>query len=64
MDTWEYKTLKLHTKGFFGGKVDLAEFENELNSLGSAGWELISCFDTSMSQGASREIVCVFKRKR
>jgi hypothetical protein len=64
METWEYKTLKVETKGFFGGKVDLHELEEELNALGGLGWELANTFDTSMGQGASREVVCIFKRKR
>lgn len=64
MDYWEYKTLKYATGGFFGGKIDHEEFEVELNNLGYEGWELVSCFDTSMSQGASRDIIVVFKRKK
>ncbi|RAU95743.1 DUF4177 domain-containing protein [Paenibacillus sp. YN15] len=64
METWEYKTLKVETKGFFGGKVDLPELEEELNGLGRLGWELVNTFDTSMGQGTSREVVCIFKRRR
>jgi hypothetical protein len=64
MQKWEYKTMKYKTGGFLGGKVDTEEFEYELNALGSEGWELVSCFDTSMSQGSSREIIVVFKRIR
>jgi len=64
MEQWEYKTIKFKTGGFLGGKVDPEEFENELNQYGIDGWELTSCFDTSMSQGASRDIIIVFKRKR
>ncbi|MDF2890428.1 MAG: hypothetical protein K0R80_795 [Clostridia bacterium] len=63
MERWEYTTIKLQTTGFFGGKLDTDSFENELNRLGSEGWELVSCFDTSQSQGSSREVVAVFKRK-
>lgn len=63
MENWEYKTIKVEPKGFFGGKVDLNELEAELNTLGRNGWELVSTFETNMSQGASREVVCVFKRR-
>ncbi|GKS12572.1 DUF4177 domain-containing protein [Paenibacillus chitinolyticus] len=65
MERWEYQTLKFFTKGFFvGGKLDLDEFDQELNEMGVQGWELISCFDTSQHQGSSKEVICVFKRKR
>ncbi|MFC5472301.1 DUF4177 domain-containing protein [Cohnella suwonensis] len=64
MEQWEYRTIKYKTGGFLGGKVDAEELEDELNQYGSEGWELVSCFDTSMSQGASRDIVIVFKRIR
>lgn len=33
MEQWEYKTLKIKTGGFLGGKVDEQEFEEELNRL-------------------------------
>jgi hypothetical protein len=57
MEQWEYKTIKFFTKGFFtGGKLD--------NTMGSQGWDLISCFDTSQHQGSSKEVICVFKRRR
>lgn len=64
MVLWEYRTLKYATGGFLGGKIDEQEFQDELNEYGSQGWELVSCFDTSQSQGASRDIIVVFKRKK
>ena len=64
MIRWEYKTIKYKTGGFLGGKVDEAEFENELNQHGEEGWELVSCFDTSMGQGTSRDVIVVFKRPK
>lgn len=63
MERWEYKTIKVNTKGFMGGILELHDFENEINNLGSQGWELVSCFDTSASQGVTREVIAVFKRK-
>lgn len=63
MDQWEYKTLKYKTGGFLGGKVNEEKFEDLLNSYGIDGWELISCFDTSVHQGQSRDIIAVMKRK-
>ncbi|WP_066305735.1 DUF4177 domain-containing protein [Bacillus sp. FJAT-29814] len=64
MDRWEYKSIKFKPGGFFGGKLDESEFENELNEYGNKGWELISCFDTSFGQGTSREVIAVMKRKK
>ncbi|MGG3508677.1 DUF4177 domain-containing protein [Paenibacillus lautus] len=63
MDQWEYKTLKYKTGGFLGGKVNEEEFEDLLNRYGIDGWELISCFDTSVHQGQSRDIIAVMKRR-
>jgi hypothetical protein len=60
---WEYRTLKYKTGGFLGGKVDEQEFEEILNQYGYEGWELVSCFDTSVSQGVSRDIIAIFKRR-
>jgi len=64
MEQWEYKTIKIKTGGFLGGKVDEEQLEQQLNDYGCEGWELASCFDTSSYQGQSREIVIVFKRRK
>ncbi|GGH27378.1 DUF4177 domain-containing protein [Paenibacillus segetis] len=64
MTLWEYKTIKLKTGGFMGGKLDEMEFESELNRYGQDGWEVVSCFDTSYGQGTSREVIVVFKRPK
>ncbi|WP_127567697.1 DUF4177 domain-containing protein [Paenibacillus xylaniclasticus] len=64
MEQWEYKTIKLKTGGFLGGKVNEELLEQELNNYGFEGWELVSCFDTSSYQGQSREVIIVFKRRK
>jgi hypothetical protein len=64
MDRWEYKSIKIEVRGFWTKKLDVNEFDDQLNSLGSDGWELVSCFDTSQYQGESKEVIAVFKRKR
>jgi Domain of unknown function (DUF4177) len=61
---WQYKTIKLETKGLMGGFLDISVFDEELNLLGEQGWELVTSFDTNMSQGASREVIAIFKRLR
>ncbi|NLL78040.1 MAG: DUF4177 domain-containing protein [Clostridiales bacterium] len=63
MERFEYKTLITDAKGFWGGKVDSMEFQNELNELGAQGWELVSTVATAQSQGATRWIVSVLKRR-
>lgn len=63
MEKWEYQTLKYTLKGFLANKMDVEEFDNLLNRVGREGWELVSCFDTSMTQGETRHVLAVFKRK-
>jgi hypothetical protein len=62
MVTWEYKTLKQATGGFVGGKLDVEELDAVLNKYGSAGWEVVSAFDTNQSNGASRDVIVILKR--
>ena len=64
MDQWEYKTIKMDTKGFLGGLLDTEAFEASLNDLGGQGWELVGAFDTNQSHGASREVIAIFKRRK
>ena len=61
---WEYKTIKLETKGIFGGKFDETKLDNFMNQLGAQGWELASSFGTNQSFGESRDIVVIFKRTK
>lgn len=63
MERWEYRSIKVLSKGFLGGILEIQEFDTELNRMGSEGWELVSCFDTNQSEGATREVIAVFKRK-
>jgi hypothetical protein len=61
--SWEYKTIKLGTKGFLGGKVEEVKLEKALNDLGRQDWELVSIFATNQTQGQTRDIVAVLKRR-
>ena len=63
MERWEYRTIKMQTKGFTGGILETQSFDAELNKLGSEGWELVSSFGTNQSYGQTREVIAVFKRK-
>ncbi len=64
MQKWEYKSIKVQTKGFAGGIVDIEEFDEQLNRLGQEGWELVSSFVTTQGSGSSREAVATFKRPK
>lgn len=64
MISWEYKTIQFDTKGFAGGVLDINMFNESLNNNGTDGWELVSCFDTNQSYGASRKVIAVFKRQK
>ena len=63
MDKFEYKTLFTDAKGAFGGKVDKNAFQQELNELGSQGWELVSTIPTAQSYGSTRWVISIFKRR-
>ena len=64
MDKFEYKVVVYDTKGFWGGSVETNQLENQLNLLGYDGWEMVSCTSTNQSNGSSKSIVCIFKRKK
>lgn len=64
MEQYEYYTFIYDTKGFWGGSVDVSQFQNKLNDLGNDGWELVSSVSTNQSYGSSKSIVCIFKRKK
>ncbi len=63
MEKFEYKTLFSDAKGVFGGKVDQLTFQNELNELGSQGWELVNTVATAQSYGSTRWLISIFKRR-
>ncbi len=63
MPQWEYKTIQFETKGISGGLLDVKAFNSSLNDCGRDGWELINCFDTNHSYGATRRVIAVFKRQ-
>ncbi|MEG2356896.1 MAG: DUF4177 domain-containing protein [Clostridia bacterium] len=44
--------------------MDTNQFENLLNSLGNDGWEMVSGLSTNRGGGASKSVVCIFKRKK
>jgi hypothetical protein len=35
-----------------------------MNTLGEAGWELVTGFDTNIAYGQTRDVVVIFKREK
>ena len=64
MEKFEYKVVTFDTTGFFGGNVETRQVETQLNLLGDDVWEMISSTSTNHSYGASKSIVCIFKRRK
>lgn len=59
---WQYTTISMEAYGWMGGKIDGDQLTNRLNELGAQGWELVSIFDTNMSEGRTRDVFAVLKR--
>ena len=60
---WEYTTLPVN-RSFWSGNVKGDVLQKQLDSLGAAGWELVTGFGTNWGQGATNEVVLIFKRPR
>jgi hypothetical protein len=53
---WEYKVIpiktRIHTDHFEGGKKPIMDdVQNDLNTLGREGWELVGVQDISLQDG-------------
>lgn len=67
---WEYKTIRIgiHSGGsvnyWTGCVFNVEKFNNMLNELGRARWELVSCFDARANYdgGVDEQMVAIFKR--
>jgi hypothetical protein len=64
MVKWEYRTIKLETTGWSGGKIDETKLDEYMNFIGGEGWELVSAFDTNQTYGASKYVLAIFKRAK
>ena len=62
MKKFEYKVLDIPTKGLFGYKVDYSTLTNQLNELGSKGWEVVSMNAMPMSSGTTHGVI-ILKRE-
>ena len=64
MERFEYKVVTYDPHGLFGGNVQINQIEDQLNLLGNDGWEMVSCTSSNQSYGATKSIVCIFKRRK
>ena len=61
---WEYHTQQFNVEGGIIREVEYGvEFTQLLNSLGMAGWELVSVFNTSSPNDNTPRIAAVFKQR-
>ena len=64
MKKFEYETLMMDAKGFWGGgKIDEQMLKARLNEMGRQGWELLEISTTNKELGETRHVLCVFKRE-
>ena len=68
MVTWEYTVIpvktRIHTNHFEGSsKPVMEDVQNDLNSLGKKGWELVGVQDVSLPDGR-RFTVAYLKRQK
>jgi hypothetical protein len=66
MEQWEYKVHVVPaTSGFLStAEVPVNKVEHNFNVFGAEGWELVSCVDTNNYKGETKEILCIFKRRK
>ncbi|MBA5791979.1 DUF4177 domain-containing protein [Flavobacterium sp. xlx-214] len=62
MKQFEYKTIKIDSKGSWSLNYDTNEIDTILNKLGAEGWELVNVQDLGVS-GTSFSFHYTFKRE-
>jgi hypothetical protein len=59
---WEYKTTRLDFRGFLGPNPEAGTFDEELNTWGSEGWELVSTVPIPARPAGVSAVMLIFKR--
>lgn len=60
---WQYTMLKIDVyRSTTGPHIDAAQIGSRLDELGENGWELVSVLGANAGQGATCDLVAVFKR--
>ena len=65
--SWEYEVVVIGAESpgllnLTGGQVDGGELRRQMNRLGGQGWELVTAIDTNYVNGATRQVMLLFKR--
>ena len=63
MKRYEYQTKVIETKGWFTSKLDIDQFDEILNEMGSQGWMLTEKSPLNQDFGATSSIICTFVRE-
>jgi len=59
---WEYKTVQFEYKGLFSSNVDAGALQDDLNSLGNDGWELVDFELNTGSLATNVGAIAILKR--
>ena len=62
MDKFEYRTHEFKKIGLGGGAFSKS-INEDLNTLGEDGWEVVSANPMSMINGTTTSIIIILKRK-
>jgi hypothetical protein len=60
MNTYEYKTIKIESKGFFKTTM---ENDQLLNEYGADGWKMVTCFAEQFN-GSTSAVYYTFMREK
>lgn len=63
MKKYEYKTIYFEAKGLLGGTFNLDALNEDLNTQGSKGWNLVEAFPSNQEGGKTKFLICIFKRE-
>ena len=58
MKKFEYQTVSIELKGYFGSRAYIDNLNQTLNNMGNQGWELVNA-----ELSDHNFIVCIFKRE-
>ena len=62
---WEYKTIKVQTKGIVTVRFDEAQLDHTMNALGLQGWELVAAIPLDIgAAGGTMDVIVIFKRPK
>lgn len=62
MIKWEYKIAKVNVGRYIESDMKTQQLEDQLNSYGVDGWEVINIFDLNSIDGKSSNVIISMKR--